>query len=335
MADLAGLKQLVTDLMLGSKQFNGAAQLGEMLKGYDPDLKVTHDSLANQTLIDAVVARRAALATPFTDLQRTAALAETHGRSLTAIPKIVNEMKAAKVKGSSVPAEYVTKLTAARKTDVARLEGDRIQPAIVKFVKKHQELYTFVGGILTNKAAAAKPAPPPIDPKLMAKATKDTDEIMTVLGNRDLLFGRASPLDQGSLRTFAQDKLSFLPNAVRGFDTKQLHAEEKLTVEAARQFEAEYLKGARIVNDAHDTFKHQGKAFRGGGLPLLVWKKRSDVVALRDRLVKLLKNFCQHLDLWMSQKTTARLDLKSKKVIAGVRLKDQAEMLIRTYQKVI
>lgn len=331
MASLAELKQTLVDVMLGSKAFTTAAQLGDALKAYDPGLKIM-ERTATQQLVDALTARRSALAAKLSDLNETIKLADDH-EALEAVGDVVEELKARKA--SQMPPDFVPRLTAARKADVSRLEKERIAPAIEAYLKAHQEKYDFVGGALQPKGKVAKPAEPPVDPQELARARKESDELTDLIATRDKLFGAKSPLNQDDLRTLTRDKLTFLPNFARGGDTKKLLAEEKLAIEAAKEFETVHAKGRAALDGAYETFQHNGKAYRDGGVPLMVWKNRAEFVRYFETLKSRLQNFRDHLNLWMEQRTTARLDLKSKKVIACGNLARQADVLLEAYGKLL
>lgn len=333
MASLADLKKLLADVFLGSREFNKAADLGNALKAYDPDLEITHRCVT-QPVVDALKARRAALGAKLNDLSQATDLAK-HS-DLEAIGDVLEAMSAAKVK--KMTPEHLEKLNVARKADLVSIETDIIKPAMDKFLKKHQKLYEFVGGkmqALDQEEEEEAEEETPIDAKIMKQADKDTEEIIAVLAAREALFGAKSPLNAGDLKTFTKDKLSFLPSAVRGGDTKKLLAEEKLAAAAAVEFEKAHAKSLGIFNNAYENLVHNGKVVRSGPTPYFLWTKRASFVAQRDLLVKLLGKLRMHLDGWMAQRTTAKLDLKSKKFIACVDLAGQVDTLSEAYKKVI
>jgi len=333
-ASLADLKKLLADVFLGSKEFNKVADLGNALKAYDPDLKVIQ-MCVTQKIVNAMQARRAALAAKLNDLKQATAL--NNHEDLEAIGEVLEEMASAKVK--TMTPEYLKQLNDARKRDLLRIETKIIAPMMDKFLKKHQQLYEFANGKLTllsdegDEDESEDEAP--VDPKLLKRAEKDTAEIIDILAARDALLGAKSPLDAADLRTFTKDKLSFLPGAIRGGDTKKLLAEERAASEAAAEFEKARAKSLAIFNDAHENLIHNGKTVRSGPTPLFLWSGRAKFVAHRDSLVALLGRLRKHLDAWFAQRATAHLDLKSKKVIACGRLAEQTDQLIDAYKKLI
>lgn len=334
MASLADLKKLLTDVCLGSKEFNKAAELGNALKAYDPDLKIIQ-ACVTQKIVNAMQARRAALAAKLNDLGQATAF-NAHD-DLEALGEVLDEMASAKVK--KMTPEYLQQLNDARKSDLLRIETKIIAPMMDKFLKKHQDRYEFANGKLTLRSDEGdedeSEDEEPVDPKLLKRAEKDSAEIIDILAARDALLGAKSPLDAADLRAFTKDKLSFLPGAIRGGDTKKLLAEERAASDAAAEFEKARAKSLAIFNDAYENLIHNGKTVRSGPTPLFLWTGRAKFVAHRDSLVTLLGKLRKHLDAWFAQRTTARLDLKSKKVMACTRLAEQADNLVDAYQKLI
>jgi hypothetical protein len=336
MPDLATLKQTIVDLFIGSKQADlGKVQSAE-LKVYDPDLKVLQTTLTSD-IIAAAKARRALLDTKPTDLKAHGALLDTHGTVVTHTADVVESMIQQKVKGAVVPPNFVAPLMDARKKDLLDIEKNVLGPAVERYLSKWSKAYEFENGQIRAKAAtpSADPVQPAVDDHTLATVQAESDKIAAVLAAGKQLFNGKSPLYPALVDTFSKDKLSFLPNAIRGGDTKKLLAEEKLTIEAINFFVTACQKGPGILNSSHDPFKVGGTVYRGAGVPLMVWTNRAAVVAYRDELVKLLRNIREHLDQWMGQRTNARLDLKSKKVIACTQLAGQVDTLIDAYTKVI
>ncbi|MGN6371270.1 MAG: hypothetical protein ACTHN5_23700 [Phycisphaerae bacterium] len=336
MPDPAALKQIVIDLFLGSKQPDLAKMQSAELKTYDPDFKILQSTLTSD-IINAAKARRALLDIKPTDLKAFGALLNTHGHVATHTADVVEAMIQQKVKGAVVPPNFVTPLMDARKKDLLNIEKNTLAPAVDRYLSKWNKTYEITNGQLHPKAAPAKAdaAEPDVDDTTVRRLGTETDEITTVLAAEKTLFNGKSPLDAASVSTFTKDKLSFLPNAVRGGDTKKLLAEEKLAVEAINAFTTACKRGPQVLNASHDTFKVAGKVYRGAGIPLMTWTNRQALVSYRDELVKLLRNIRQHLDQWMAQRTTARLDLKSKKVIACTHLAGQVDTLIDAYTKIL
>jgi hypothetical protein len=335
MTDLATLKQTVIDLFLGGKQLELGDQQFASLRQYDPDLKVLQDTLTSEVKAGAK-ARRALISLKPTDLVGFYAAVKANRTALDAVVDIVDAMAKQKVMGASVPAKFIMPLGEARKKDLLAIEKELLHPAVDHYVNEWQKRYEFDNGKVVEKdAEESEEEADELDPALVKKAQAENDEVAMLMAHEKTLFNGKSLLNPADVNTFTKDKLSFLPNAIRGGDTKKLLADEKLSIEAIKQYEALCPHGPGIANAAYELWKINGEAVRPGMTPLMIWKNKPALVAYRDSLLLHLRNIHQHLELWMEQRNTARLDIKSKKFLACMKLVGDVDALIAAYQKVV